>query len=76
MFAYMWSTMKRRPALAIKMSIMLIFFIVLFIIVEYYTPSENRWMEFLALIGGALIGVGLDAFIIYFERSHYICIDN
>ena len=72
---YIKENAKRRPTLAIKLAIMLVLFIITFIYVEISTPSENKWIEFCALLGGALVGVGIDAFIIYFERWHYVCED-
>ena len=72
---YIKKTAKRRPTLTIKLSIMTVLFIVTFIYIELIAPSDNHWIELLALLGGGFIGVGIDAFIIYFERYHYICED-
>ena len=69
------SAIKRRPAAAIKLTIMILIFIGTFIYIESVNPSRSAGMEFMALIGGALIGAGIDAFIIYFERFHFVCED-
>ena len=74
-YTYIKDCCKKRPALAIKIAIMIIIFIGAFIFIEIKRPSEHIGMQFMALLGGALVGVGIDAFILYFEASHNECLD-
>ena len=76
LYEHIKETARRRPALAIKLGIMIAIFVICFIYVEFMTPSDNKVNEFLSLLGGAMVAVGIDAFIIYFEKYHYVCKDD
>ena len=62
-----------RPILSIRLAIMLTVFIACFIHLEMTTPKKYWWVELMAVLGATLFGIGLSAFIDYFDRYQYIC---